>query len=135
MEEWEDGEGCVDIDECSSEYQATLTDNGYGKPCAHRFYQFWYRVFCNFFPHEILIFRCVASLKVTLSFTHWLTYDKYLFKTILLIGATSCRNHAHTCVNTQGSFYCTCDDGYALWSKHYGCGEDVCKPGLKTIWV
>ena len=30
MAEWEEGEGCVDIDECTAEFEATLTNNGYG---------------------------------------------------------------------------------------------------------
>ena len=53
MEEWEDGEGCVDIDECSPQYQATLTDNGYGKHCAYISSILIQGVL--FFPHKLKI--------------------------------------------------------------------------------
>ena len=135
MAEWEEGEGCVDIDECTAEFEATLTNYGYGDT-----FKLQWNVNIEVLSRKRNILHAWPYLVQSISENSSLLWE-FLFTILLLgfffwiltscfsIGTTICRNNAHTCVNTQGSYYCTCDAGYVLWSKDYGCGEDKCAEG------
>lgn len=55
---------------------------------------------------------------------------------MIFTGITACGPNAKNCWNTEGSYKCSCKNGFTGWNSLSGCSDiDECKLGNNSIFL